>query len=430
MRLTRWIRGHELWVIGLIAIATRTLFVLMTRADPMAGVDSAEYDELAKALLAGNGITTTVGFVRPPLYPVYLAACYALGGVGVMQVTQVVFGGFTAVAIGVLARELFSDDRAGWAGGLIAAFYPWFLQYVGTIASETLFTFLAVVSFIAILRASKARSRWAAIGAGALFGVASLARANLLMLAPGLALWWWWQGRRFVPAFLFGIGIIAALFPFAAYNAAAGRGLVVGSSGGGISFYAGNNPDTARFYGGQLSDEEWRTLSQSVVIGPDALRFAGCDPAAGQRACIANVPIAQADVFWYSAGFRYIRTDPGTWAVTEVRKFLHYWRPWVEPRVYSLPVVIVSGVSFGGLLLLTVVGLRRLGRREVLFVLAVAFGSTIAAVAWNVQLRYRFALLDPALIAASSLPTALLLHRIWSAATARRADRARARAST
>jgi hypothetical protein len=412
MTVVAWIRRHPLWTIGVLAAALRALFIVLTHPDPLNGVDSAEYDGIARALLAGNGITTEVGFVRPPLYPAYLAVCYALGGIGVMQVTQVILGAGAVVLIGVLGRDLFADARAGWAGALIAAVYPWFFQYVATIASENLFTFLAVAAFVVILRASGSARRSGAIGAGALFGVASLARANLLVLAPGLALWWWWQARRFAPAFLFGVGVIAALVPFAAYNAAVGRGLVLASSGGGLSFYAGNNPDTARFYGGQLSDEEWRALSQVVVIGPEALRFAGCDPAAGQGACIQGVPISQVDAFWYSAGLRYIRSEPGTWAITEARKLLHYWRPWVEPRAYSMPVVIVSGVSFGALLLLAIVGLRRMSRRTVWFVLAIAIGSTVAAVAWNVQLRYRFALLDPVLIAAASLPAALLLERI------------------
>lgn len=419
MAVVAWVRRHPLWCVGLLAAAFRALFVLATHPDPLNGVDSAEYDGMARALLAGNGITTEVGFVRPPLYPIYLAFCYALGGVGVVQATQAVLGAGTAVLIGVLGRELFDDDRAAWAGALIAAVYPWFFQYVGTIASENLFTFLAVASFVAILRASGSARRSGALGAGALFGVASLARANLLVLAPGLALWWWWQARRFAPAFVFGVGVIAALVPFAAYNAAAGRGLVVGSSGGGISFYAGNNPDTARFYGGQLSDEEWRALSQVVVIGPEALRFAGCDPVAGQGACIQGVPLSQVDAFWYSAGIRYIRSEPGTWAITEFRKLLHYWRPWVEPRVYSSPVVIVSGVSFGALVLLTIAGLWRMDRRSAVFVLAIAAGSTIAAVGWNVQLRYRFALLDPVLIAAASLPAALVLERLRALAVRR-----------
>ncbi len=418
MRPRALIARHPLWVAAAVALVLRTAFVALTHPDPLNGVDSAEYDGMARALLSGRGITTEVGFVRPPLYPLFLAFCYAIGGIGVVQAAQIILGAATAGLIGVLAGKLFPDPRAPRVAAAIAAVYPWFFQYVGTVASENLFTFLAVASFVAILRASASRRSLVAAGAGVLFGVASLARANLLVLAPGLALWWWWQGRRFGRALVFGIAVVAALVPFALYNAASGNGLVVGSSGGGLSFYAGNNPDTARFYSGALSDTEWLALSRDVVIGREGLRQAGCDPDLGERACIASVPIADADRFWYSAGFRYIAANPQEWAVTELRKLLHYWRPWVEPRTYSLSIVAVSGVSFGAMLALALFSLRRMTRRATIFVIVVAIGSTIAAVGWNVQLRYRFALLDPVLIAASSLPAALLIDHVRSSLSA------------
>lgn len=411
------VRRHPLLFIGLLAAVLRAAFVLITQPDPLNGVDSVEYDGIARALIAGNGITTDVGFVRPPLYPVYLALCYAVGGIGILQGTQIALGALTVVLIGVLGRGLFSDERAAWAAALMAAVYPWFFQFVGTVASETLFTLLAVASFVAILKASKARSYGAALGAGALLGIASLVRSNLLVLVPGIAVWWWWRwrwDRQYWAAAVFGVGIVVALLPFTTYNAVAGRGLVIGSSGGGLNFYIGNNPDTTRFYSGQLTDEEWRTLSRAVVMGPEALGFAGCDPAAGQGVCIGSVPIAQADAFWYAAGIRYIRSDPGAWALTEVRKLIHYWRPWVEPRVYSISMVVLSGVSFTVLTLLAVVGIRRMDRRSSVFVLSIAVGSMVAAVIWNVQLRYRFALLDPVLISAAGQPAAVAIEKIWS----------------
>lgn len=404
MALVAIIRRHPLWTIGVLAAVLRGAFVLATRTDPMKGVDSLEYDGIARALLAGTGMTTDVGFVRPPLYPMFLALGYVVGGIPIVQIAQIIIGAVTAILIGVLARDLYRDDRAAWMGALAAAIYPWFFQYVGAVASENLFTFLAVAAFVLILRSARDRRPRSAVTAGALFGLAALARANLLVLAPGLTLWLWWRSRRFASALVFCCFIVVALAPFTIYNLTAGHGLVVGSSGGGLAFYIGNNADTTRFYGGRLSNDEWLALNHDSIIGAEALRQAGCDPVAGQRACISGVPIDQADAFWYSAAFRYIVANPWEWAGTVFQKLLHYWRPWVEPRTYSVPVVFISGVSFGTIALFALMGLRRMERDSAAFVLAVLAGSTMAAVLWTVQLRYRFALLDPVMIAAASLP--------------------------
>ena len=39
-----------------------------------------------ESMLAGKGLITWIGFVRPPLYPIFVAACYALGGIATLQV--------------------------------------------------------------------------------------------------------------------------------------------------------------------------------------------------------------------------------------------------------------------------------------------------------------------------------------------------------
>ena len=64
MSVVATIRRHPLWTIGLMAVVLRAVFVIATHPDPLNGVDSAEYDGIARAFLAGRGITTEVGFVE------------------------------------------------------------------------------------------------------------------------------------------------------------------------------------------------------------------------------------------------------------------------------------------------------------------------------------------------------------------------------
>ncbi len=409
------IRRHRLWAVAALAIVLRGAYVVAVRPDPMNMVDSAEYDALARGILAGHGIETFVSYSRPPLYPLFVAICYVLGGVGTLIVAQLLIGAATAPLVGALARRLSGRADAATVAATLVAVYPWFFQWVGGLASETLFTFLLIATLVLILRASDDPRPRPILIAGIVFGLTSLTRANALILAPPIALWWWWRAKDLRPPVILAVGVVLALLPYTSYNLATGNGLVVGSNGGGLSFYVGNNPDTARFYDPATSDAEWRALNRVETLGPEALARVGCPVSVGRidvelremeqlRACLDKVPPGQREMFWYRAAFTYITSDPAEWGLLEVRKLAHYWRPWVEPRVYSGPIVAVSGLSFGLILVLAVAGLVRMPRRMALFVVAVAVGSTLSSVVWNVQLRYRFAMLDPVLIAAAAEP--------------------------
>lgn len=378
----------------------------------MGGIDSGEYDRLARGLLAGEGLGLLQGYVRPPLYPLLVAGAYAAGGVGVLIGVQVLLSALVTVLVGELATRLAGDRRAGVAAAAAAAVYPWSFQWVGTIASENLFTPLALLAILAVLIASDSGRTERSLWAGVLFGIAALARNNILVLALPVAAWWAWRSRGALRPALFAVGLAVGLFPFALYQAAIGNGLVLGSSGGGLIFYAGNNPDAARFYGGELSDEEWRDLSRRSALGPAAYAFAGCAPDSDTVTCVEGVPLRDREAFWYGAAWRYVTTYPGEWALLEARKLLHYWRPWVDPRAYSTPVVLVSGLSFGALMVLAWIGMSRMRREGAGLVAAVAVGATIAGVVWLVQLRYRTALLDPVLLAAAGSALVMSVERI------------------
>jgi len=405
------IRGHPLWAIAALAFALRLGYWLAVRPNPMDMVDSVEYDALARGLLAGHGILDLVTYQRPPLYPVVVALSYASGGIGVLIAVQLVLSAATAPLVGLLAGRLTGAPKAAVMGALITAVYPWFFQWFGGLASETLFTFLLVGALLAILAAADQPSVGRIVAAGILLGLASLTRANALVIAPFIALWWWWTSKDIRRPVLLALAVILTLLPYSLYNLAAGNGFVVASNGGGLLFYEGNNPDTVRFYDPATPLAEWRALNDASTIGPQGQIWLGCTAEMSHRECFTTAPPSQREQFFYSAAFSFIRAHPGDWALTELRKLGHYWRPWTEPRAYPTSVVIVSGLSFGMLLVASAVALVRLPRRAALFLIAIIVGSTLSSVLWSVQLRYRFAMLDPFLIAAASEPLLALFQR-------------------
>lgn len=417
--MTSIFRSPLVWIF-LVALVARAAFVLIIRPDPFGMVDSREYDLAARHLLAGGGFSDGLGFVRPPLYPALVALSYALGGLAVLQGIQIVLGATTVVLIGLLARELRPAPGVDLAAAGLAVVYPWFFQFVGGLASETLFTFLAVGAFFAVVRASHLHRPAATLFAGLAFGLATLARTNLLTAAPFIFGWLFWRSRTLVHPAAFLLALVLTLAPFTIYNFAAGNGLVIGSTGGGSSFAVANNPEAALLYSGTLSDDEWRQINANAGRTKYALEWFGCRYVDDWRQlCAEKVSLPQRESFFYQQGLRYIRTHTDEWLMLELRKFLHYWRPWVEPRAYPPIVVVASGISFTTILILAVLGIRRMARAESMFVLLVALSATLTVMIWAVQLRYRFALLDPVLIAAGGAPTAALIAGLVKASPLR-----------
>lgn len=431
------IRSRPLLAIFLIATAARAAYVLVARVDPLVGVDAPTYDQLARDLLAGNGLVDRIGTNRPPLYPLFVAACYAVGGIPVLQAVQLAISGATPVLVAILARELYwrTDGRLTWAAGLLAAFYPWFFQYAGTLASETLFTSLALGAFVATLRGARSPGVRQLLIAGVLFGLACLTRANLLVIGPFIGLWVMVRRREVLGASAMAAGVLLVLVPSVAYNVLQGNGPILVSNGGGVAFFVGNNPDAARLYDPRTPDDEWRRLNfEEVITRPtlDYLRAENMTEAEwrhlgriliGPRsselpylACLPDtacepIPVAKREAHFYAAAFRWIREDPGSWAVLEARKLVHAVRPWVEPRAYPTSVVVASGLSFAPVLLFAVIGLLRMPRSSATFVALIAIVATLTSVLYIVLLRYRFALVDPVLVAAAAGPAGDLVAR-------------------
>lgn len=394
-----------------VALVVRAAYVVVVGPDPLAMVDSAEYDGMARDLLAGRGLTTAVGFVRPPIYPLFVAGSYAVGGIAALQVAQIVLGATTAWLILLLARELYAPRPIGPTTGLIAAVYPWFIPFVGGLASETVFTFFATAAFLMVLRAARRGSLRSILTSGVALGIAALTRANVLTCAACLAIWLLASRQGVRAAGSLVAGVVLALLPFTIYQLAQGNGLVLTSSGGGFNFYVGNNPDAAMYYSDRIPTDEWR-YRNAHLLGPAGLAFAGCPPNVLQVQCADLLPADQREAFWYRAGMRYIASAPAEWLGLEVHKLAAYWRPWVDSRELGIVAVIVSGASFGSVLALALIGCRLMPRWSMLFVLAIAAGSTLAAVGWYAFLRWRFVSLDPVLIAAAG-PAVELIAAPW-----------------
>jgi 4-amino-4-deoxy-L-arabinose transferase-like glycosyltransferase len=203
--------GALLLLIAVLGLAGRVVYVLaVTRhqeypppigqgTPPSRSFDEIYYVNGADAIVSGEGFkfAQLPGNPRalweeqgehPPITSALFVPSRALfdDGQTAMRLTVALAGGLLIVVVGLLGREL-AGDRAGLMAAGIAALYPGLWVTDGLLLSETfatLFTTLAVLATYRVLR----RASWVmAAAVGVATACAMLARSELALLVPLLA---------------------------------------------------------------------------------------------------------------------------------------------------------------------------------------------------------------------------------------------------
>jgi hypothetical protein len=202
-------RGYGAALIAL-AIAVRVAAVLVLRSYDVSR-STYEHGEIAANLLAGRGFAMRfLGADGPtsqqaPVYPLLVAAAYAVGGVGtprvllILEVGQSVLGGLLVWGVLRLVR-LAAPGRRGVAGiaGLVVALHPTLVYAATHVQVAALGTTLLVWTLASGYQAgTTGRPRDAAIAGGWL---ALLALTDPILSLAGIGIAWAiWQGRRSAP---------------------------------------------------------------------------------------------------------------------------------------------------------------------------------------------------------------------------------------
>lgn len=180
--------------IFLLALTVRVTYNLTVARTYVPLHDAASYVALAQHLLAWHcyclyapGQPTTI---RPPLFPLFIAAVYALTGPDPLhaRLALSVVGALTCVLVAAIARDLFGG-RAGVLAGLIAATYPQLFIYDAWLYSESLAICLFAASCLAVMRVVRRPPDWRWALAGVLLGITALARPNGLYALVAVAVW-------------------------------------------------------------------------------------------------------------------------------------------------------------------------------------------------------------------------------------------------
>ncbi|MFO0949949.1 MAG: hypothetical protein U0835_02125 [Isosphaeraceae bacterium] len=244
------------WLLIVLAVVARGAAVLVLQSH-LVPHSTYEHGEIAANLLAGKGFSVRfLGADGPtsqqaPVYPLVVAAAYAVGGVGtprallILELGQALLGGVLVAGVMALAREAApTSRRTAYAAALIASVHPT-LVYAATHVQVALWaaTMLVWVLVLGYRTGRTGRDRDALLGGG-LLGLLVLTDPILGLSAAGFA-WAAFRGdearlsnaRRLALA---GLAALVVLAPWTWRNYRVHGEFVAVKSTFGYAFWQGN----------------------------------------------------------------------------------------------------------------------------------------------------------------------------------------------
>lgn len=252
------------WIILGGVLVRVILWVAWLDWSPIVNDDARDYQGLAARLLTSGAYSSESGVLislRPPLYPMLVAATYQFVGMNndhAVQVVQSVIGLLTALLVYRIGSLTYSQRVGLWAAGL-TCFYPSLLAYANLMLSETLFTFLSVAFAALLCEALHRHSLLILIGAGLVMGLAALTRSIMLPFLPicMLIVAFGWLGgitKRVTAAALLAAAFAVIITPWTIRNTRVQETFTVIDVMGGRNLMMGNYEHTPM-------ERSWATIS-------------------------------------------------------------------------------------------------------------------------------------------------------------------------
>lgn len=188
-------------------------------------------------------------FQQTPLYPYFVAGLLAAfrGSLEAILAVQLILGALQPLVVFFLARRL----AGPWAGVMAAAFtalHGTTVFYQGALLRDWLLPILEPLAMLLVLRAREGDRTRDGVGAGAVFGLALLAKETALLLAAVACGWVLWRGRSAIGRASLRVGLIVlglavAVSPLVLRNAAVGAPLLAVSNRKPEAFVQANAAD-------------------------------------------------------------------------------------------------------------------------------------------------------------------------------------------
>ena len=187
------------WVIFVTAFLLRALYLFIRGPENFQASDSSTYEGLSLSLLAGEGYGLgRPSALRPPGYPLFLAATYWIFGLKnhlAVQFLHILMGAGTPLLIREIGREI-KDGPTGTIAAWIGVFQINLIFWTGYLLTEALFIPFLVLTFYLVVRLSKRDTTRNLIFAGLAMGALLLIRPSAVPFVALVYPWYAWVRRR------------------------------------------------------------------------------------------------------------------------------------------------------------------------------------------------------------------------------------------
>lgn len=390
--LRQWI---PVAVVLLAAIAFRVVYLLQYRAHvpyySVPIVDSYVYDAWAQRVAAGQGYGDKP-FYMAPLYPYLLALLFKIAGhkLALVYISQAALGVVTLLLIYMLGRRTFGHAAGVIAMVLVLLYAP--LVYLETkVLTETLAVTLNLASILLVMRALDKQTAARFLVAGLALGLSIICRPAALITAALIGVWMILPsvrsryGIRLQSPALVLLGIAVTILPITIRNYVVGHDFAVISTNAGIVFAQGNNAGSKGFFTALPG------FSGSVQVEQEeSTRLA-------VRALGRPVTQSELSSYWLGYGLKFIRENPGAYALLLARKLtwsLHNGESACIYNVYLekqlVPALRLLITPFSVLIGFGIYGIAISMRKRDAQLLALAVLSVyISLMVFSVSSRYR-----------------------------------------
>lgn len=413
--------AEQKWFLALaaIAIAVHAVFTILAGPNRLTflsgGSDAPAYSLLASNLLHHYGYSYAgqPTALRPPGYPLFLAAMSLLFGrwyITATRVVQFLTCIATACLCGRTAKELF-NARVGKASFILTLFLPTQIFASAQILTECLASFFVALFLYFLVREMSRPATGAEAGMGLAAGLATLLRFNsaALPLITGIPIFFYQGKRRWMAITGSMVLPLVLVSPWLVRNLAVFHGQVVLSTQAGVNALQGVLTPEGRTQPGdtqKLFRAVGWVLSEVETNNPSRLRLPP-EPVL-DRQCWSAVP-----GLWKSLGWRALPLL--------VKKVSDFW--FSTDQIFDTASLghnarflrLAGVIVYWCILALACAGWRELHKRwptaaNVLLVYAATF--TVLHLPLVMSTRIRFPLMDPLVGALAGGGFVYLLSRI------------------
>lgn len=385
-----------------VAFSLKALHIADMRESPIYDhpvMDAGYHDQWARSIVDGAPIADGQPYFRAPLYPYCLASAYKVSGGNrtLPRVVQVILGIASLALLYSIGRRLFGATAAILAV-ILGVLYPLLTYFEGELLITSVAFFLNVLLLWSLFHAERSRGAAPWLMAGFILGAAAIARPNVLLFSPLLAVWVALERRSvrraIVPTLLVAVASLAVILPVTIRNARVGGEPVFISWQGGINFYLGNHvgADGWSATAPGIRKDWWGGYEDTQMIP--------------QREARRRMTYGEISDYWFQRGLSFLRNNPTEGAALLAKKM---YLVFSAEELSNNLILSFSGrysrvfrilpVAYGVLIPLALVGFWHARRNQTARLLVFHFAAyALTLILFFVCSRFRIPLLPAVLL--------------------------------